>query len=540
MDWIQAAPAAVLLFLAIAVYTAPTLWKLGVSDSMYHMEHMTLLPSQETWIRQQSGDADAWLDPSMRGVPRIRKPPMVIWLHMLAWSGLDADTVDPAVTTYRARLVAWGLGLMGILSTAWIGRMIYSHWVGARAALILAATYSVLKQSRMATFDTHLLGWVTLALALSLAFARRRVTGAHIAWLVMGSIASAAAFLTKGAVAVVYLIPFLVLIAVFTSNERIRTVNLFLPVFIGAGVYGLWLWDVLATVPGASDILSDESTQGRLNPQPVYYYVILLGLIFPWTLPFLGVCSRIRSWNWPATVPWLSLAAGILILTIPDNRRQRYLIPLMPMFALGLSHLWSLRSGKWMLTWNRLHVLLLILLSSALAVLIPFQATLVETGVLKEMEFPGADLQTSILLGILLIPLCGGMIWSAFLRRTCALIPLTACWIAIVYTLGMHYYVHSYHGVYEHRAVSEQVHEDTKGNPGQLFYMVRRGFGIPAPDERFLYHSGRFFHPVPTNTKMESGAFVLIPAQQENVFPTNWSVVNRYQARRAYTLLQVP
>ena len=115
--WIQDSPAPVLLFLAVVVYSVPTLWKLGVSDSMYHMENMTLLPSQETWIRQQHGDLDAWLTPSMRGRPRIRKPPMVIWLHMLSWTGLDADTVDPAVLTTRARLVAWSLGLMGVLST---------------------------------------------------------------------------------------------------------------------------------------------------------------------------------------------------------------------------------------------------------------------------------------------------------------------------------------------------------------------------------------------------------------------------------------
>ena len=49
-------------------------------DVTYHMETMTLAPSQETWRHQLEGDEDAWLIPSFYGQPRIKKPPLTVWM----------------------------------------------------------------------------------------------------------------------------------------------------------------------------------------------------------------------------------------------------------------------------------------------------------------------------------------------------------------------------------------------------------------------------------------------------------------------------
>lgn len=541
MQWNPSQPERWLLTLALLVYMAPTVWKLGVSDSMYHMEQMVLLPSQETWIRQQKGDDKAWLRPTMKGNPRIRKPPLVIWLNMMAWNGLDSETVSHREITIRARYVAWGLALAGILATAWIGSMMYSPLTGARAALVLAAIYSILKQGRMASFDTYLLGWVPLTLALSLAFGRRRLSGAHVAWFVLGTLCSCGAFLTKGAVATLYLLPPLLLVAIFTPKDRIRVLNLFLPLLLGACVYGVWLWDVLENVANASATLSDETTQRRLNPQPIFYYLLVIGLIFPWTFLVIGLLPRIRKWRWAAAVPWLAFLLGIVLFSIPDNRRQRYVVPLYPCFALGFAHLWSLRSGKWFSGWAKGHFILLTGLSLVLPLLMPFQEKLIEAKVFKAMELPGAGWLASIVFWVWLIPLSVWMIQSAFWRKTRFLLPLTAMWIAVVYAGGMHFYVHSYHGRYEHLELSERLHADTAGAKGRRYFCRHRGPGSQPPDDRLLYHSGRYFEPAPPHANFESGSFVLIPTNQEERFSRgNWVKVGTYLERRSYTLYQVP
>src|SRR5437773_1480215 len=109
--FVSAATSWVTLLLALAVCLPPLLIGLSPSEST-SMEKHALVMSQETWLRQCAGEPTAWLIPSFNGTTRVTKPPMLVWLHMLAWWNLDATSSTPDQLMLRARLVSVTLALV--------------------------------------------------------------------------------------------------------------------------------------------------------------------------------------------------------------------------------------------------------------------------------------------------------------------------------------------------------------------------------------------------------------------------------------------
>src|SRR4051794_31430667 len=100
-----------LLLLVLLASLPPLLIDLGERDCTQTMEMLSLLSSQETWLRQQGWvdiprDPNAWLMPTKMGEPRYVKPPMVVWLNMLAATGLRPETSTADAFMLRARYVA--------------------------------------------------------------------------------------------------------------------------------------------------------------------------------------------------------------------------------------------------------------------------------------------------------------------------------------------------------------------------------------------------------------------------------------------------
>ncbi len=84
----------VLLLLILSASLAPMLVQLGLRGPRGWMESVVVLSSQETWLRQHAGESQAWLIPTKNGVPRIVKPPLVVWMNMLAWVDLDPESFE--------------------------------------------------------------------------------------------------------------------------------------------------------------------------------------------------------------------------------------------------------------------------------------------------------------------------------------------------------------------------------------------------------------------------------------------------------------
>src|SRR6185503_14978472 len=106
--------------------------------------------------------------PWVNDQPRARKPPLVVWLNMLVWTGLDANRDTPSIMILRARLVAASLALVMIASTFWIGCVLRDRQLGLIAAAVLGTMVLFQVQGRMASYDIHVCAWSTLAVAAAL------------------------------------------------------------------------------------------------------------------------------------------------------------------------------------------------------------------------------------------------------------------------------------------------------------------------------------------------------------------------------------
>lgn len=511
-----------ILWLAVILFLLPVCWKLGASDSRYHMEQMSVLPSQETWLRMQQGEADAWRSPSKHEAPRIRKPPLLIWSNLLVWNGLSAETSTVEQRLYRARLMSAVIGLVGVLGTFLLGRLLYGTKTAALGALILVSMYTVLKQGRLASFDTHLLGWIPLAIFATLAFADHRPR--HLRWgcLVLAIAASSAAVMTKGPVACVYLLPSLVLAKLMLPRLELHTVRLILPLALTSILYWLWLQDVLANVPNAKEILSHELTQPRKHPQPFYYYLIAVALIFPWSFLFLRGIPRTVSGSRATMFP---LACGILILflmSFAEAKRQRYAVPVLPFFALatalGVRELTQRgfedrgrSQSAHPLEWA--HAVFILLPSLLLPVAIPLQNRMIEWNWIQQTELEGASWGAVAFSILFILPVA---LWVAQATRKgdrTQVVLATAIWLSLTYTFAMHFYVESYHGNYRYRALAHEVHQLTREQA--VFLIHPDGQDAIRPDDKFVFHSARLFQATPFSRTagLAAGRFALVPEQ---------------------------
>ncbi|MEP0762465.1 MAG: hypothetical protein HRF48_06970, partial [Chloroflexota bacterium] len=161
------------LALVLLACLPPMLVDLAKRDSTHTMENIALLSAQETWLRQQGyydlpADPNAWVMPTRNGSPRVTKPPMLVWLNLLAWWDLDPYTASVDLVTYRARLVAVGMALILIASTFWAGLTLADRRLAVLAALAAGSMWFLQRQGRTASYDIHLAAWSSLAMAAGL------------------------------------------------------------------------------------------------------------------------------------------------------------------------------------------------------------------------------------------------------------------------------------------------------------------------------------------------------------------------------------
>ncbi len=335
---------AVLLF-CLVVLLPPLLVRLGVNSSISSMESIALLTSQETWIRQCHGENKAWLVPSFKGETRLEKPPLNVWLDMLAWWNLDPDTASPEIIVGRGRFISVLLGLAVLAGTFWIGHQLGGLQLATAATLMTGTFFLFLKQARIASYDIQMAGWVTLAIATALwslgslkaspAFWWKRFLGLLLAGVFLG-----AAIMTKGPLAIVlFVVPVLIAIFLAPGPRAAGVAGLLLALATGLVLAAPWFVYILRNVPGALQRMLFEYEADYHKQTPPWYYLQLVPLVFPWSLWMIGSLSvpfgiRDPQARRRALFPWLWFVLMIIGLSIPNAKAPRYLAPLLP--AIGL------------------------------------------------------------------------------------------------------------------------------------------------------------------------------------------------------------
>ncbi len=322
-----------LLGLAVVAAAAFLPW-LGTENHMDGRDALHAEIAREMAVR---GD---YIVPYEHGKPYTDKTPLfdIVAAALFKLTG--------RVTLGMARLASALSVVALVLTTYLLGR----RWLSVRAAVWAAAMevtfLLVLKWGMAVRSDTLLAAWVACAVLLADCAAAAKSRRASWLFWAGASLAAGAAVLSKGAVAG----PFIVFPVI--ALWRARRGRWLPPVAYCAaaavlGALGPVAWAI------ASEVRSPGHIQGVLGYQfsrtleehtaPFYEYPdVLLRNTAPWGLFALGAAwaaiRRARRSGYDRTaIPALSLLACLAALSCLPNKTARYLLPLIPMWALFLA-----------------------------------------------------------------------------------------------------------------------------------------------------------------------------------------------------------
>jgi len=451
--------------LLLAVIIPPLCVALGDADCEFHMEVRTLAASQETWLRQRE-DPKAWLVPSWNGSPRVNKPPLTVWINMLAWTGLDPETTPVDTLVHRARLVSAGISLLALFALCGAGTLLHSARLGLLATAVTGTSLLFLRNARLASYDTYLLAFCTLAMAAGIAALQPRSKKPKrlptlFAWAVC-AIALAAAILTKGPIALIMTILPLSVIALTGPRKGASFAGLLGAALLSAAFVLPWYVYVLGRVVAADQIMSTEFHASRSEFQEPWYYLGLIPLVFPWLLwlPAFGVGAARRQYELRQPAIRISIIWFLCIfiaMSIPAAKQQRYIIPILPAVGLLVAIAWQQIATRDKLRWPlglaRVHAGLLTIASLLIGLCGPAQSWLISLGVLDQPFLARLPLW---LPSAIAIPL---FILSRAIRRanleTAAW--LTAIWMAMAATPALYEYAWNENSRNAHRTDIESV-----------------------------------------------------------------------------------
>lgn len=312
--------------------------------TFYRLGAGTLWDQDETKYAQAARELLQTGDPitlHVNGGPWYVHPPLYIWL-------VAATARVAGFSTFTVRLWTGVGSVVAVYATMLLGRTLFNARTGILAGAALAVTFHFLVQSRLAVFDTVLLGFMLLAAYGAIRGYQRRAAAGYLWFFVCAGLAT----LTKGPIGLV--LPGLVMAAFITARRawaRWREVpwaaGLALYALIGLSWYGaetalhgtVFVKTVLGYY-GVGRFFGIVENQAG----PWYYYAPILAIgAVPWTA------------FWPAAAAWhgrrlghhgslfVVLWCGIVIVfySLAQTKLPNYVLPVYPFAAIGIAAMWD-------------------------------------------------------------------------------------------------------------------------------------------------------------------------------------------------------
>ncbi len=324
-------------------------------------------------VAKQMVESGQWLFPH-RGIELYSdKPPLFMWTEAVAY-----------LVTGNWRVAFLLPSLLAALGTLWcvvdLGRRLWTRRVGFYAGWALLLTLHFVYQAKKAQIDPSVVFWITLA---NYGLLRHLLTGPSWRFWMLGWFAAGIGTITKGVggIALLMLAPVALAAVLRPLQARLAAgrpeglgARLLawtrLPVRAGIGNPRFWLGPLafvvavsLWVVPMVSVALthSDPSYQAYLNDilfrqtagryakswdhhQPVWYH---LGVMFSMWLPLMfalpwALCAwrrRLGRADARYLLPLAWWALVIVFFSIPDGKRDVYILPSLPMACLAFAPL---------------------------------------------------------------------------------------------------------------------------------------------------------------------------------------------------------
>ncbi len=319
---------------------------LGHGQAKAMMELFNLVP-----IREAYRDGH-WLIPTLGGMPRLEKPPLPVWIPAALAILFHSDNL------WVVRLPSVILGLATCWATYGIGCVTSrDRRLGLFAAIALASMVVFIRQARMASYDIYGTAFTTLGFLGLLAAAE--YPKRWWLWSGLGGVAMGLAVLSKGPVPPMYvLVPFGFWLLWEHRKSSRCWLGILLAMVVSIAVFSPWL--VAVTIQYHSQYGGSAwhiwTRQFRryvtVLPDTRWYYLAMIAWVFPWTppliaglaLPFLPTQSnppptpQERRSRW---MFWIVLVLGLILLTIPAQKKQRYALQNFPFAALLIAAVWQ-------------------------------------------------------------------------------------------------------------------------------------------------------------------------------------------------------
>jgi 4-amino-4-deoxy-L-arabinose transferase-like glycosyltransferase len=285
-----------------------------------------------------SGD---WLVPHLNGLVYIEKPPLQYWATALSYELFGSNV-------WAARFYTGVCALLTVLATMGLGMRLWGRAVALRAGIMLASSLALLVMSQQLTLDMSLTFFTTLTLA-SFCLAQDALTGNRRRswmWLAWGS--AAAAFLTKGLVALV--LPALALAAyslVYRHWKPWSRLSILTGVVLFMLIAAPWCVLMQRHVPQFFDFFFIREHLQRFltriadRYEPPWFFIpVLAAGALPWLLP----AARALAGGWRLSKTpsefdaraflWMWCVVVFVFFSMSDSKLIPYILPLFPALAL--------------------------------------------------------------------------------------------------------------------------------------------------------------------------------------------------------------
>ena len=309
-------------------------------------------------VAREMGET-GYLVPRINGEVYTEKPPLLFW-SMAAFNALSGEA-----NAWTARLPSILAGIYTVAILFLLGRRMFNAQVAFWAAIVLITCFRFWYMARRGQIDVLLTATLITALYAFWRWDDERKT----AWLALAYTAIGAGMLAKGPPALVF--PLLFLFTFYWKNPQARKQTHWL---IGSllATAMVMLWYIPARIYGAETAVDAvgsgigenlfRNTIGRFllgvsKAQPPWYYLETLPVdLLPWTF----IAPPVLYWGWKnrkssramwAIFSWI--VPALIFFSISIGKRELYLLPMLPVFALlfgaGIVHLRSAGNLKWML-----------------------------------------------------------------------------------------------------------------------------------------------------------------------------------------------
>ncbi|WP_372017850.1 ArnT family glycosyltransferase [Pseudoxanthomonas sp. 10H] len=302
-------------------------------------------------VAKQMVESGNWLFPH-RGIELYSdKPPMLMWLQAAFY------------TLFGNWRVAFLLpSLLAALGTLWcvqdLGRRLWTRKVGLYAAWALLFAFQFTWQSKKAQIDPLVTFFITLA---NYGLLRHLLLGPDWRWWTLGWFAAGIGTITKGVGAIALLMVLPAAIASLRGWPRVkvhaRDPRFWLGPLGFVLAVSLWLLPVVTVALSKNlpeyrayldDILFRQTarrySQSWDHHQPAWYHLgVMLTmwippvLALPWALPAWWRRLRRRDARYLLPLAWWAMV--LVFFSIPDGKRDVYIMPALPMMCLVLAPL---------------------------------------------------------------------------------------------------------------------------------------------------------------------------------------------------------